>query len=242
MHGVAINFPLLALRDGAALRDQIRRRGVGWRGIISLVLFVCLACAVYGAALGGWRSARLAAYVAVKLPMLFLGTILLVTVFNWVAALLLGAGFRLHDVLLVVSGAMCVAGWVLLACAPVAFFLVWAAAPTSGSPDELRHAHNVMLLTHIVILAAAGVIGNAALFKGLRDAVPRTCPAGVLAAIWLAAYAFVGCQLSWILRPFVGSPFYEVAFLRPDALERNFYEFILVDIARPMLGLGAVAK
>ena len=239
---MATNLPLLALRDGAAFRDQIRRRDVGWRGIISLIAFVCLACAVYGAVLGGWRSAQLAAYVAVKLPMLFLGTILLVTVFNWVAALLLGAGFRLHDVLLVVSGAMCVAGWVLLACAPVAFLLVWAAAPTSGAPDELRHAHNVMLLTHIVVLAAAGVIGNAALFRGLRDAVPRTCPAGALAAIWLAAYAFVGCQLSWILRPFVGSPFYDVAFLRPDALERNFYEFILVDIARPMLGLGASAK
>lgn len=239
---MALCLPLLALRDGEAFRELIHQRGVGWREVLSLVCFVCLACAVYGAVLGGWRSPLLAAYVAVKLPLLFLGTILVVTVFNWVAAQLFGAGFRLHDVLLVVSGAMCVAGWALLACAPVAFFLVWAAAPTSGSPDELRHAHNVMLLTHIVVLAAAGVIGNAALFRGLRDAVPRTCPAGALAAIWLAAYAFVGCQLSWILRPFVGSPFYDVAFLRPDALERNFYEFIMVDIARPMLGLGASAK
>ena len=233
----AKSLPLLVLRDGAAFRDLIRRRGVGVRGILSLLLFVCLSCAVYGAVLGWWRSPRLAGYVAVKLPLLFLGTMLLVTVFNWVASLLFGAGFRLRDVLAVVAGAMCVAGWILLACAPVALFLVWAGAPASGTSVALRQAHNVMLLTHIVVLAAAGLVGNAALFRGLREAVPASCNALALAVVWLAAYAFVGSQLSWILRPFLGSPFYDVAFLRPDALDRNFYEFIFTDVVPALLGL-----
>jgi hypothetical protein len=48
--------------------------------------------------------------------------------------------------------------------------------------------------------------------------------------IWLAAFAFVGCQMSWILRPFVGSPFYPVVFMRPDCLQRNFYEFLLTEV------------
>jgi hypothetical protein len=42
--------------------------------------------------------------------------------------------------------------------------------------------------------------------------------------------AFVGCQTSWSLRPFVGSPFYPVVFLRPDALQRNFYEFVFGEV------------
>ncbi len=50
------------------------------------------------------------------------------------------------------------------------------------------------------------------------------------ASAWLASYAFVGCQLSWILRPFVGSPFFPVEFLRPDALDRNFYEFVFTEV------------
>ena len=43
--------------------------------------------------------------------------------------------------------------------------------------------------------------------------------------------------MGWILRPFLGSPFYDVVFLRPDALDRNFYEFIFADVVPALLGL-----
>lgn len=85
-------------------------------------------------------------------------------------------------------------------------------------------------MTHIVILALAGLVGNATLLKGLRRVVRPRCPATALFVIWVGAFAFVGCQLSWILRPFVGSPFYPVAFMRPDSLQRNFYEFIFTEV------------
>jgi hypothetical protein len=49
----------------------------------------------------------------------------------------------------------------------------------------------------------------------------------------------VGSQLSWMLRPFVGSPFHEVRFLRPDALERNFVEFVLKDVLPYVLKGGS---
>ena len=55
---------------------------------------------------------------------------------------------------------------------------------------------------------------------------------------WLISFALVGCQLSWILRPFVGSPFYEVQFMRPDALQRNFFEFIFMDVVPNVLKGG----
>jgi hypothetical protein len=75
------------------------------------------------------------------------------------------------------------------------------------------------------------------MLKGLiRVADPR-CPTACLFALWLAAFAIVGCQMSWILRPFVGSPFYPVAFMRPDCLERNFYEFVFTEIL-PFLMTG----
>ena len=40
--------------------------------------------------------------------------------------------------------------------------------------------------------------------------------------------SFLGCQLSWILRPFFGNPNIEVTFLREDALGRSFYEDVWV--------------
>ena len=35
---------------------------------------------------------------------------------------------------------------------------------------------------------------------------------------------FLGSQLSWILRPFIGAPYLPVAFLRDTAFQGNFYE------------------
>jgi hypothetical protein len=48
--------------------------------------------------------------------------------------------------------------------------------------------------------------------------------------MWLVCFGFVGCQMAWVLRPFVGSPFYPVAFLRSDALDRKFYEFVFGEV------------
>ena len=66
--------------------------------------------------------------------------------------------------------------------------------------------------------------------RGLRELCRPGTPIGWLHASWLASNAFVGCQFAWILRPFLGSPNYPVVFLRSDALEGNFYEFVLVTI------------
>ena len=232
-------LPLLLLRNGEAFRTRLRERRVGAGGIVQLALFVCLACAVYGAALAGWRSPRLSLYVAAKLPMVFLGSTLVVAACNAVAAALLGTGLGLRDVLAVVFGAMALAGWILLALAPVALFLVAAACPNAGPEAVLRRAHNAMLLTHITVLAGAGLAGVASLWTTLRRMVPDVGRATALAAVWIGAYAFVGTQLGWMLRPFVGSPFYPVVFLREDALQRNFYEFVFGEVLPFLLGVSA---
>ena len=232
-------LPLLLLRDGEAFRTQLRERRVGAGGIAQLALFVCLACAVYGAALAGWRSPRLSLYVAAKLPMVFLGSTLVVAACNAVAAALLGTGLGLRDVLAAVFCAMALAGWILLALAPVALFLVAAACPDAGPEAMLRRAHNAMLLTHITVLAGAALAGVASLWTALRRMVPDVGRAAALAAVWVGAYAFVGTQLGWMLRPFVGSPFYPVVFLREDALQRNFYEFVFGEVMPFLLGVSA---
>jgi hypothetical protein len=41
---------------------------------------------------------------------------------------------------------------------------------------------------------------------------------------WLAGNLFLGSQLTWILRPFIGSPDLPIQFLRETAFQGNFYE------------------
>jgi len=201
-----------------------------WRDLFSLIVFVCFACALYGAVLAGWRSPRLSVYVAIKLPILFLGTTAIVAIFNWMIATALGSGLSFKSTVFAVFASMTIGCWILLSLIPVTLFFLVSGVSYSGTTTELQFAHNSILMIHILILSLAGIAGNAALLQGLRRLVAPRCPATSLFLSWLAAFAFVGCQLSWILRPFIGSPFFPVAFMRPDALDRNFYEFVFTEV------------
>ena len=65
--------------------------------------------------------------------------------------------------------------------------------------------------------------GNVRLFQTLaRLGGSRAVAFRVLVA-WLAGNLFLGSQLSWILRPFIGSPTLPVEFFRKAALHGNFF-------------------
>lgn len=223
-------LPFILLADRDEFWNRVRSQGLRWRELWSLVVFVCFACALYGAVLAGWRSPRLSLYVAVKLPALFLGTAAFVAVFNWMIASLLGSGLSFKATVFAVFASMAIGCWILLGLVPVSLFFLLSGVSRSGTHSDLQFAHNAILMTHVFILALAGIGGNVALLRGLRRAARPPCPTTGLFCAWLAAFAFVGCQTSWILRPFVGSPFFPVVFLRPDALDRNFYEFVFTEV------------
>ncbi len=44
--------------------------------------------------------------------------------------------------------------------------------------------------------------------------------------VWLVGNLFVGAQISWIMRPFFGSPGLKVQFLRDNPMAGNFYETV----------------
>ena len=200
-----------------------------------------VATAVYGAVLATWRSPLMAAYVAVKLPAVFVGATLVVSVFCWMAGLLAGADLRYGEVLDFVFSAMAIAGAILLALAPVVFFFIVSGAPDVGSAEEMRFAHACLLLVHIAVFAAAGVVGNVSLGRALKARVPHGCRLGLLMVLWLASFAVVGCQLGWMARPLVGSPNIKVEFVRADALESNFLESLFKQIIPHIIRKGAVS-
>lgn len=210
-------------------RHVAERRDLG-RVLLRLVLFIVLASALYGAVMAGWRSPRLALYVALKMPLLLLGTTSLVMTLNWMLAGIFGAGLSFAQVVALTWSAMAVASFLLLSLAPVALFFTLTSAATEGPSAELQFTHNCLLVTHISLIAMAGAAGNLALVRGLRRLVPPQCALTPIYMSWVLAFAVVGCQLSWMLRPFVGSPFFPVAFMRPDALDRNFYEFVFGEV------------
>lgn len=204
------------------------------------VLIVVLSTAAYGAVLAAWRSPLMAAYVAVKLPVVFVATTLVVSAFCWAAGLLCRAGLRYREVLGAVFSAMAVAGSILLALSPVVLYFVFSGAPDGGTREEMRFAHATMMMVHILVLACAGATGNLVLCRALRRRVPPACRLAPMVALWIASFAVVGCQLGWIMRPLVGSPNIAVEFLRSDALDSNFLESLFRQIIPHIISKGAV--
>ena len=204
------------------------------------ILLLAAATGVYGAVLAVWRSPLMAADVAVKLPVVFVGATLIVSLFCWMAALATGAGLRYREVLEAVFFAMSVAGAILLAAAPVVLFFVFSAAPDSGTRETMRLAHAAMMLAHIVVMGSAGTVGVSLLYRSLKRRVPEDCRLVLMMGLWLVAFAVVGCQLGWIMRPLVGSPNISVEFLRSDALESNFLESLFTQIIPHLINGGVV--
>ena len=225
---------LIGPRPRAALLDELTRDvDLGAKLVVTGSALVAGA-AIYGAALGLWRGGAQVAYAAVKLPLVLMVTAALTMVFNWIAAVLLGLQVRFAQVAVLSFLALGVAAVLLASLAPVAWlFSVSAPVPSL----EARATHNLLYLLHTAIVGGAGLAGMAVLWRTLRRLAGDRRRAKRIFTAWVLSFALVGGEVAWALRPFVGSIYHPPAFLRPDALDGNVYEFVARDVL-PYLLLG----
>lgn len=221
----ATRFPIPALcRGDRELLD-------GWiNGVRSGSLRVCLTLiigglALYGATVGLWRGWEMAAYVAIKLPAAVLLTLLVNGLLNGMLGLVLGSGIGFRQSLQFLLAGFAIMALILGALSPVTFFLALNTPPADHV--DTRDWHALTLLTHTVAIAIAGILSHRKLLGFLREfALSRLAGVQTFVA-WLAGNLFVSAQITWILRPFFGTPGLDVQFLRPHPLEGNFYDTVL---------------
>lgn len=200
-----------------------------WLENEKFILHYCLGLlifcsAFYGASLGLWRSPLQSFYVAIKFPLLILLTCASNAFINGMLAQLLGApiNFRQSFLSVIISFTLLVV--ILASLTPVVLFLLYN-LPTMESASA-RTAHNIFLLTNVVIISFAGIIANLHLLSLLEYLCGNRVKAIQILISWLTANLFLGCQLSWNLRPFFGTPNLEVSFLRDDPFNGSFYETV----------------
>jgi hypothetical protein len=190
------------------------------------VAVIVLGAGFYGAAMGWWRDPQQALYVAIKFPLIILLTTLGNALINGMLAPLLGLNLPFRQSFSAIVMSFTIAAAILGAFSPLIAFLVWN-APDLNSKSISASAYNFILLMHVAVIALAGVTGNVRLFQLLsRLGGNRATTFRVLFA-WLVGNLFLGSQLSWILRPFIGSPVLPVEFFRKAALDGNFFEAVL---------------
>src|SRR5437764_15233869 len=80
----------------------------------------------------------------------------------------------------------------------------------------------MILLTHVFAIAFAVIMANRRLLDLLRRMTGRDTTARAVLFSWLGGNLFLGAQLAWNLRPFIGSPGLTIQFLRDDPPARKF--------------------
>ena len=196
----------------------------GWRWPLTCCATIAAGCAVYGATLGLWRDGEQSIFTAIKFPLLVFLTCGGNALLNGCLAQVLGAGLGFRQTMLAILMSFTIAAMILAAFSPIMLFLLWNTPPLG----DLRAVtgHSVTLLAHVCLITFAGVAGNHRLLLLLRQVAANGRVAWTTLLAWLAGNLLLGSQISWILRPFIGSPRLPVEFLRPDLLRGNFFEAI----------------
>jgi hypothetical protein len=193
---------------------------------------VVLGTGLYGAAMGWWRGPSQALFVAIKFPLIILLTTGGNALLNAMLAPLLGMNIGLRQSLLAVLASFTIASAILGAFAPLAAFVAWNTPPLPARAEFSGISYNGVQLMHVGVIAFAGVVANARLLGLLREIGGGAAVAWRVLLSWLAGNLFLGSQLSWIMRPFIGSPILPVEFLRQDAFAGNFYESVYHSVVR----------
>jgi hypothetical protein len=224
-------------RGAAGLLSEVTAGRGLLRTWLALCLVMVVSSAVYGAVLGYWQGPRLALYVAFKLPLVLLLTSALTVPFSWTGAALLGLPLRLGQVAVLTFLTLAAGSLLLASLAPVAaLFTLCAPLPTAAPGTGARTAHNLLYLLHTAFVGGSGLAGTVLLWRGMRSLGRPVRTLRAVYLVWIVAFALVGGEVAWVLRPFVGSVYKPVVFLRGDALDGNVYEFVFTDILPHLLG------
>jgi hypothetical protein len=226
----SIDFLINHPRDLSRLfsREETLRPLIRFLFITTLV-----ASAIYGAVMGAtnflqgssmevWGKIAMLFVTAFKVPLLFLLTLGIVLPPIYVSNAFVGARLTFRQVFALLLASLAITATLLASMGTVAFFF----ALTSGS-------YHFIKLLHVSIFVYAGLGGLYFLVIYIQKvesaSTARTTPVNML-VVWLVLFAFVGTQLAWWLRPFVGSPNEPFRLMREK--QGNFYESVGRSVVR----------
>jgi hypothetical protein len=197
----------LEIKEGINLQSKIR----------SMVIASSVFLALFGAVLGsssGIAGIGQAVSSAVKLPILFLLTSLICLPTLYLFNTLFGARQSIQQNLAMYLAPITIMTVMLFGFAPIILFFLITVSD-----------YQFFKLLNVAVFAISGFIGMWFLLKGMwiisdhdEDGVRLR---RLTLLFWICLYAFVGSQMAWTLRPFIGDPNYGFELVRQTG--GNFY-------------------
>ncbi|MDX1992858.1 MAG: actin-binding WH2 domain-containing protein [bacterium] len=221
IHHLSIVESILRTRDEffAEIREGIGLRQKVASMLVSSAVFLAFSGAVLGAGSQSYPVPQMLSS-AFKLPILFLITLIICTPSLYFFNLLFQSRQTIWQAVALIMTAVTTTSVLLVSFAPIMLFFLTAAGD-----------YNFLKLLTVAVYGISGVMGILFLRQGMAASVDADNPDGREArrAIfmgWIVLYAFVGIQMAWTLRPFIGAPNSGFEIIRTGT-RTNFYENII---------------
>lgn len=199
------------IADRSVRPDPTDASGVDPIGVVRLVTTTVPVAAIAGAIMGMYggvgpdRVAQIT-YTAIKLPILVLGTGVVCFPVFIALNVILGLAGDLRDSARAIVRTQTAIATIHASLMPIVGF--WYL---------IDRNHGMAVLVNAAALGAASLVGQVVLRRTYRPLIARDATHGRLMWFWLVIYGFVGVQLAWVLRPYVGNPGLETEFLRAES-------------------------
>lgn len=189
-----------------------------WRTIADEVVLLTIFSSLYGIVMGSYNGLVQAISSGIKVPLLFMLTVLIAFPAFFILQHALGSRLGFWQMLKIILAGFVMIALVTASFAPIViFFLI-----TGGNYSFLK-------LLHVAIFGLGGFFGMKMVLDGLKFCCEKKAiypKTGVVVfRFWIIILAFVGMQLAWNLRPFIGSR--DLPFEVVRGREGNFYVAVI---------------
>ena len=210
------------MRDRASFFEEVRARHDLTPKLRSMIVSSIIYLALYGIVLGSSNSWQQAGMSALKLPVLFLVTLLICLPTLYFFNLLYGSQLTFAQTATLMMAAVTITGALALAFASISMFF-WMTVQD----------YEFFVVLNVGILGITAWWGLSFLRQGMRYVQGVQAQRGQILVAWIAIYAFVGTQMGWALRPFFGYPGAPIEIVRK--MQGTFYTG-LFNIIRSLVG------
>ncbi len=195
---------------------------------LRLALIAVGGFALYGFQMGASASFAQMISSAIKVPLLFFLTLAITLPALHFVGLHVGSRIRFNQTLIVMFTGLATTAILAASLAPIALFF-----QLSGSN------YSFMLLMHSGFMAFSAIAGLSTVARSMHYLSKRAQEDGkssfvqgsdICLPIWMLLYGFVGTQLAWTLKPFVGSA--DGPFIAWNPEQGNFYTAIIDSVWR----------
>lgn len=193
-----------------------------WRAVAELVLLVVVFGVAYGAVMGtyaGPRGPRVTQMVfsGMKVPLLLLLTFAISLPSFFVLNTLLGVRDDFGDAVRALVATQAALTIILASLAPITGVWYFSIA-----------GYREAILFNALMFGIASVAAQFLLRRLYRPLIERNPKHRLLLRAWLVVFAFVGIQMGWVLRPFIGDPRAPTKFFRSGAWGNAYVEVAIM--------------